>query len=261
MPELQVSDEVILYYEEAGQGFPLLLIHGHLTDHSHWRHQIEPFSRKYRVFAVDVKGYGKSTKPTKEYRVYSHADDLYSMLQKLNISQTHICGHSLGGMIAEVFAIKYPDAVRGLILADSAAMIADDAISSRLSLLTDHDMDWWARQGAKRIFRLAPKEEVEYEIGIMRRVDKQDYRLALLSVAGFNIASHLKKIRAPTLIIQGEKDITVPMWHAEQLRTWIPGAQFAIMKGASHMVPLEKPDEFNKLVLDFLAEVDAKFSS
>ena len=66
----------------------------------------------------------------------------------------------------------------------------------------------------------------------------------------------VKKIQSPTLIIQGEKDETVPMWHAEQLKNWIPGNKFIIMKGASHMTPVDNPDEFNKLVLNFLAEVD-----
>ena len=72
----------------------------------------------------------------------------------------------------------------------------------------------------------------------------------------FNIANELKKIDKPTLIIQGEKDETVPMWHAEQLRGWIPNSEFVIMKGASHMTPVDNPAEFNKLVLDFLAQVD-----
>ena len=256
MPEVQVSDDVTLYYEEEGEGFPLLLIHGLLSDLTSWRYQIDPFAKHYRVITVDLKGFGKSTKPSEEYQVHSHADDLNAFLHHLNISQTHVCGLSMGGMVAEVLAIKYPKLVKGLILADSAAMIADYAVSDRLTLTADHDMNWFANWGVKKILRLASDEAKNHVREMIRRVDRTDYRLALISTAGFNIANELKKIQSPTLIIQGEKDETVPMWHAEQLKNWIPGNKFIIMKGASHMTPDDNPDEFNKLVLNFLAEVD-----
>ncbi len=257
MPEIQIDDEITLYYEEQGQGFPLLLIHGLLSDLTSWRYQIEPFSQHYRVIAVDLKGFGKSTKPRHEYRVHSHATDLKEFLTKLNISQTHICGLSMGGMVAEVFSIRYPAMVKGLVLADSAAMIADYAVSDRLTLIADHDMNWFANWGTKKILRLATDEAKDHVHAMIRRVDRKDYRLAILSTAGFNIANDLAQIKAPTLIIQGEKDETVPMWHAEQLKSWIPGSRFVVMKGASHMTPVDNPDEFNTLVLDFLTKTDA----
>ncbi|MFW9831412.1 MAG: alpha/beta fold hydrolase [Candidatus Thorarchaeota archaeon] len=257
MPEARISDEITLYYEENGKGFPLLLIHGLLSDLTCWRYQVDSFARNYRLITVDLKGFGKSTKPRKEYRVHSHADDLAHLLQNLNISKTHVCGLSMGGMVGEVLAIKYPQLVKGLVLADSAAMIADYAVSDRLTLMADHDMNWFANWGTKKILRLASDEAKNHVREMIRRVEKTDYRLAIISTAGFNIANELKKIKSPTLIIQGEKDETVPMWHAEQLKSWIPGAKFVIMKGASHMTPVDNPKEFNQLVLDFLAEIDS----
>ncbi|MFX1575683.1 MAG: alpha/beta fold hydrolase [Promethearchaeota archaeon] len=257
MPEVEICEEVTLYYEENGDGFPLLLIHGQLSDLTSWRYQITPFAKHYRVIAVDLKGFGKSTKPRKEYPVHSHADDLKTLLDHLNITQTHVCGLSMGGMVAEVLTIKYPQLVKGLVLADSAAMIADYAVSDRLTLMDDHDMNWFADWGTKKILRLASDEAKNHVREMIRRVDKTDYRLAILSTAGFNIANALKTISTPTLIIQGEKDETVPMWHAEQLKSWIPDAKFIVMKGASHMTPVDNPEEFNQLVLDFLAEVDS----
>lgn len=257
MPYIQISDEVRLYYEESGQGFPLVLIHGLLSDLTSWRYQIPEFSKHYRVIAVDLKGHGRSSKPTKEYRVHSHADDLHSLLQQLGIQQAHLCGLSMGGMVAEVFAIRYPDAVRGLVLADSAAMIADSAVSDRLTLVAEHDMKWIANWAVKKILRLATPEARDHVRQMILRVRREDYRLALISTAGFNIAGKLSSIRAPTLVIVGEKDETTPLWHAEQIKSWIPGARLVVMKGASHMTPVENPDEFNRLVLDFLAEVDS----
>lgn len=257
MPKAQIKDDVTLYYEESGQGFPLLLIHGLLSDLTSWRYQIKPLSAHYRVVTVDLKGFGKSTKPRSQYRVHSHADDLFNLLQQLKITQTHVCGLSMGGMVAEVLAIKYPQIVKGLILADSAAMISDAAVSDRLTLISEHDMNWFANWGTKKILRLASDEAKDHVREMIRRVDRTDYRLAIISTAGFNIANDLKKIKAPVIIIQGERDETVPMWHAEQLKSWIPGARFEIMKGASHMTPVDNSEEFNKLVLDFLKEVDA----
>jgi 3-oxoadipate enol-lactonase len=256
MPEVQVSDDVTLNYEEKGEGYPLLLIHGLLCDLTCWRYQVDSLARHYRVIMVDLKGFGKSTKPRKEYRVHSHADDLFKLLQHLKITQTHVCGLSMGGMVAEVLAIKFPQVVKGLVLADSAAMIADYAVSDRLTLISDHDMNWFADWGTKKILRLASDEAKNHVREMIRRVDRNDYRLAIISTAGFNIANELKKIQGPVLIIQGEKDETVPMWHAEQLKSWIPEANFVIMKGASHMTPVDNPAEFNMLVLDFLKEVD-----
>ena len=257
MPEIQVSDDITLYYEERGEGFPLLLIHGLLSDLTSWRYQVAAFASRYRVIAVDLKGFGKSTKPRTEYRVHSHADDLYVFLQQLKIPQTHVCGLSMGGMVEEVLTLKHPQLVKGLVLADSVAMIADYAVSDRLTLIGDRDMNWIANWGTKKILRLATDEAKDHVRKMIRRVDKTDYRLAVLSTAGFNIANKMKNIGSPTLIIQGEKDSTVPMWHAEQLKSWVPNAKFVVMKGASHMTPVDNPDEFNQLVLDFLAEVDA----
>jgi 3-oxoadipate enol-lactonase len=257
MPEVQVSDDVTLNYEEKGEGYPLLLIHGLLSDLTCWRYQVDSLTRHYRIIMVDLKGFGKSTKPRNEYRVHSHADDLFKLLQHLNITQTHVCGLSMGGMVAEVLAIKFPQVVKGLVLADSAAMIADYAVSDRLTLISDHDMNWFADWGTKKILRLASDEARNHVREMIRRVDRSDYRLAIISTAGFNIANDLKKIQSPVLIIQGEKDETVPMWHAEQLKSWIPQAKFVVMKGASHMTPVDNPAEFNMLVLDFLKKVDA----
>ncbi|MFX1561818.1 MAG: alpha/beta fold hydrolase [Promethearchaeota archaeon] len=261
MPEIQVSKEITLHFEEHGKGFPLLLIHGLLSDLTSWKYQIAPFSKRYHVIAIDLKGHGRSSKPTKEYRVASHADDLYIMLQDLDLNQVHLCGLSMGGMVAEVFALKYPSMVRGLVLADSAAMIADQYVSERITLIGDHDMNWFADWGVKKILRLATPEAVEHVREMIRRVNRKDYRLAVISTAGFNIAKQISAIQKPTLIIVGEKDETTPLWHAEQLKSWIPGSRLVVMKGASHMTPVENPEEFNKLVLDFLAEVDATIGS
>jgi 3-oxoadipate enol-lactonase len=253
---MKIDKEVTLYYEEQGKGFPLVLIHGLLSDLATWRYQIDPFSKRYRVITLDLKGHGQSSKPTREYRVASHADDVYHLLQKLHIAQAHLCGLSMGGMVAEVMAIRYPKVVRGLVLADSAAMIADYAVSDRLTLVKKHDMNWFADWGVKKILRLAKPEAKEHVRKMISRVGRDDYRLALISTAGFNIAADLAKITAPTLIIVGEKDDTTPLWHADQLHNWTPGSRLVVMKGASHMTPVENPQEFNKLVLEFLAEVE-----
>jgi 3-oxoadipate enol-lactonase len=256
MPVLKVDSQVSLYYEEHGKGFPLVLIHGLLSDLATWRYQITPFSKHYRVITLDLKGHGQSFKPTREYRVASHADDVYHLLQKLRIPQAHLCGLSMGGMVAEVVAIRYPKMVRGLVLADSAAMIADDAVSDRLTLIKNHDMKWFADWGIKKITRIATPEAKEHVRKMIARVGHDDYRLAIISTAGFNIAADLAQITAPTLIIVGEKDETTPLWHADQIHNWLPGSRLVVMKDASHMTPVENPQEFNKLVLDFLAEVD-----
>ena len=105
-----------LYYEEFGDGFPLILLHGNGEDHMYFKYQIEYFSREYRVIAIDTRGHGRSPRGDGEFTLSRFADDLYMFMTAHGIEKTYILGFSDGGNIALIFALRYPDMVERLIL-------------------------------------------------------------------------------------------------------------------------------------------------
>ncbi|MCD6488280.1 MAG: alpha/beta fold hydrolase [Desulfurococcales archaeon] len=119
MPYIRTND-IITYYEVYGEGYPLVLIHGAWSDHGVWRPQIEYFSRSYKVIVYDLRGLGRTDRSkTREYSLELFVDDLKALLEALSIEKPIICGRSLGGLIAQAYAIKYPR-LKALILANTS---------------------------------------------------------------------------------------------------------------------------------------------
>ena len=108
--------DIELHYVEAGEGFPLVLLHGNGEDHSYFEHQMGPFSRSYRVIAPDTRGHGKSPRGEAPFTLEQFAEDLKEFLDGLGISRCHLLGFSDGGNIALIFALKYPQYIENLVV-------------------------------------------------------------------------------------------------------------------------------------------------
>jgi pimeloyl-ACP methyl ester carboxylesterase len=251
-----------LYYEIAGTGHPLVLIHGSTLDTRMWDDQFATFAQHYQVVRYDVRGFGQSALPTGE--PYARADDLKTLLDALEIAHAFILGLSMGGGIAIDFALTYPQATDALILVDAslggwpsspeyaafqntvrvrakeagvqaardawlsgpffAPALENPAVAPRLiQIITDYAGGHWVHPYPIR--ELVPPA--------MQRLDT---------------------IRVPTLVIIGERDI--PDFHAiaDNLHQRIPNARKVVMPGVGHMSNMEDPERFNAIVLDFLAE-------
>ncbi len=250
-----------LYYEIAGSGRPMILIHGFSLDTRMWDSQFETFARYYQVIRYDVRGFGRSDLPADNN--YTFPDDLMSLMECLGIPHAYILGLSMGGGIAIDFALEYPEAVDALIpvdtvlggfqspeFSDSMRSVWVKAIESGV-----HEAkDLWLNLD---LFKPARKNP---DVAARLTQMVADYSGWHLSRANSlpNVdppaIQRLDKINSPTLVIVGELDL--PHFHtvADILLEQIPKARKVIIPGAGHMSNMENPVKFNEAVLRFLED-------
>ena len=248
-----------LYYETAGTGEPLVFIHGFSLDTRMWDDQWGVFAQHYRVSRYDVRGFGKSSLPGD--KPYAQIDDLKALLEHLQAVPAHLVGLSMGGGIALDFAAAYPDLVRSLVPVDAAlggfAWTKDwGAVGSLArSIGVEAAKQSWlndelfapANEQPRVAARL--KEMVEDYSGC-HWVSRDPGRWAYVPTI-----QRLEQIRAPTLVVVGEHDL--PDFHraADLLEQRLPNARKVVLSGVGHMANMEAPEQFNEIVLSFLAEV------
>lgn len=267
MPTARVGD-INIYYEVSGEGQPLVLIPGLGADLTDWMFQIPEFSKKYKVVAFDNRGTGRSEAPDAPYSTRMMADDTAGLMDALGIDGAHVLGYSMGGFIAQEFAINYPERTKSLILAATcAAPAAYDDLSQY------HVEQAWAAAVAE----VSPKTFVRMQLPYLvtsEFFDKpemvtmwveaisanpyrtQPYAYRRLSVASLqhDTRTRLKRITAPTLVLVGKEDILLPVKVSEELAALVPRARLVALEGGAHAMWVETPDKFNQAVLHFLAE-------
>jgi pimeloyl-ACP methyl ester carboxylesterase len=248
-----------LHYEIHGVGDPLLLIHGLGSSTRDWEFQIPEFSRFYQVIAVDLRGHGLSEKPPGPYSIPMLAADVLGLLRILETNAAHVLGISLGGAVAMQLAIDSPRAVRSLTIVNSSPEFIARTIRQRIMIwerLVVSRLLGMRRLGELLTRRLFTKPEHAH----LRRTfaarfaenDKRSYLTALHALIGWSAVPRLHSIQCPTLIVGGDHDY-LPLSKKEEHTRMIPGARLVILKDSGHALPAEKPAEFNRTVLDFLA--------
>lgn len=247
---------ISIYYEEHGQGFPLLIAHGFTGTTRSWAPQVEALSRRYRFILYDMRGHGQTDSPH-ELSAYSMdilIEDQYRLLRLLGIEQAVVGGLSLGGSVAMRFYFKHPGMVRALVLADTAPGFRNPQGKS----LQAWNEDWLAvadlleKQGmagylksehAKLDYYTTPEIMLKHDpIGlanINRGVMLNQFMLPL------------EEMKVPALLICGDKD-TEYLGSAEYMSQHIPVAQKVIIKNAGHGANVDQPEAFNCAILDFL---------
>jgi 3-oxoadipate enol-lactonase len=249
-----------LFYELAGAGPPLTLIHGFGLDTRMWNDQFAALARHYRVLRYDARGFGRSAVPGAE--PYAHEEDLCALLEYLDIGHTALIGFSLGGGIAISFALAYPAAVEALIVVSS--LLPGRRLSAELG------ESFGAIWSAGRALGVAAARERWLQHRLFAPILEQPEPAArfvqiVAEYSGWewahkdpqirpdpSPAERLGEIRAPTLAIVGERDL--PDFHAiaSLIERAVPGARRAVLAGVGHMLNMEAPERFNALVLDFL---------
>lgn len=220
-------------YIEQGTGTPLILLHGNGEDVNYFEHQMEPFSKHFRVIAIDTRGHGKTPRGTAPFTIRQFADDLLAFMDAHAIEKADILGFSDGGNIAMVFAMKYPKRVGRLIL-DGANL---DTGGVRRSIQLSIDFGYFM---AKLFARKDPEARKKAELlGLM--VHDPNVR-----------PEELSQIQAPTLVVAGTKDM-IKESHTRLIASSIPGASLTILPG-DHFVANQNPEAFNKAVLSFLLQ-------
>jgi len=225
---------ISLYYQEKGNKEPFILLHGNGEDSSYFKHQIDYFSDRYRVIAIDTRGHGKSQRGTKPFTIEQFSHDLYDFMISHKISNAVILGFSDGANIAMKFAMKYPDKVKALILN-----------GGNLN-----------PKGVKRTTQIPI--ELGYRIArgfaLKSSGAKKSAEMLGLMVNEPNIErTELSRITAPTLVICGRNDM-IKESHTKEIAENIPGAKLSIMKG-SHFIANKRYLAFNKEVESFLQTI------
>jgi 3-oxoadipate enol-lactonase len=263
MPRLSVNS-IDLNYELEGNGSVVVFINGLTMDVNGWYFQVQEFSKRHRVLRYDCRGQGKSDKPDMEYSQPMHAEDLKKLMDKLAIQKAHVVGLSNGGMIAQHFALNFPEKVGALVLVDTCSYIdtlLDSIITLWIKATQIGGSDFRYDVSIPFIFSegfikqnkeiLAQMKKISLEINPANAV----INLAQGSLK-HNTNDRLSEIKAPTLIIVGEEDILIPMKYSILLNERIKGSRLSIIKGSGHAPSIEKPEAFNRIVLDFLLEHD-----
>jgi len=252
-----------LFYDIAGSGPAVVLLHDGLLHRVMWMDQMEPLAAEWTVIRYDRRGYGKSSKPETEY---SNIEDLLRLLDALGVERACLVGMSAGGGLALDFTLEHPDRVASLVLVGAVVggMGHTDHFSRRGGYLSPEIRTdpvqfrrYWFEQDPYTVF----SENTEVRNLAAGVLEANPQNLApensrLLQGAERPALSALGEISVPTLVIVGEHDIPDIHAHAGALAGGIPQSQRVVVYRSGHLVPMEQPQVFNRMVLDFLHGID-----
>jgi pimeloyl-ACP methyl ester carboxylesterase len=252
MPRIRAND-VELHYDEAGSGDePLVLIHGWIISRRDWCETIPrlPLDR-YRVYAFDLRGVGLSDRPASGYTVEQYADDVIAALTALGVESFHCVGHSMGGLVAILLALRYPARLRKLVLvapAASGGLPAPEALAPLMAACRDAGR-------CRAFFDLVSDGPLPEHLANIRVEDattcsRGHVEGTIESMAGLNLTERLKEITAPTLMVVGDRDGLRPFNLADAAR--IPNCALHVFYRANHWIPWHEPQAFAELLADFL---------
>jgi 3-oxoadipate enol-lactonase len=251
-------DGCSLHYEEYGQGPPLLLLHGLGSSCRDWEYQIPVLAEQYRVIAMDMRGHGRSDKPRERYSIRGFAGDVEALIEHLNLGPVHVIGLSMGGMIGFQLAVDQPHLLKSLCIVNSAPQVkiqnANDAwqYAKRWGLARLLSMETLGRAIGRNLFPKPEQDDLQRKIASRwAENDKRAYLASFDAIVGWGVQQKLARITCPTLIISADRDYT-PVSLKEAYVKLIPHAKLVVIKDSRHATPLDQPQEFNRVVLEFI---------
>lgn len=256
-----------LYYEVAGSGHPLVLCHAGIADNRMWDDQMPVFAERYRVIRYDHRGFGQSNLPPGPF---SWSEDLYGLLTQLGVEKAHIVGVSMGGSTVVDFALTHPEMVDALITVgaglggfDAPDTPEEQALFEQVEKAAEAGDCDKANDIEVHIWVDGPNRRAEQVSSAVRE------RVRVMNLPGFHLqaewsqatqqaidppaAGRLGEIHSPALVIYGDQDVSDIHTIAHKLAADIPGAKLVVMHNTAHVPNMERPEEFNRIVLDFLA--------
>lgn len=267
MPQTTVNG-VQIYYEQQGQGPPLVLVQGLGYSSQFWFKQTPVLGDHFQLLTFDNRDVGRSEIVDEEYEITDMAQDTRELLDTLDLTNVHLLGLSMGGYIAQQLAVDSPELVDKLIListqnGDPRYMQATQDLWEEILDVEGLSLDEVYRKGFRysvsQDFFENRRDFIE-ELIEMRMDNPQPpaaFQRQFQAASRFSLQDRIKEIQAPTLIVAGENDRIVPNRFARQLHDLIPDSQLEIVGDAAHLVHLEQPERLNSLTLDFLGDHNA----
>jgi pimeloyl-ACP methyl ester carboxylesterase len=230
-----------------------------------WIFQIPFFKRKMKVIALHNRGTGKSSRPNYSYTMEMFLEDIKNLLDFLKIEEKiHLCGISMGGMIAQNFILKYPDIVKTLILCATTAKFDSTSLIEAQRLMEKFDLEQEFKVRVSVLYSRPFRKKLKKDKNLYELIKKefmedpttlQDYINQGAAVTGYDTSNSLYKIKHPTLILVGDEDRIIPtLVHSEFLHENIPNSLLQIIEGTGHGFVTEAADEVNKLIWEFIKE-------
>jgi len=259
MPFAHVNN-VKIYYDIRGEGEPIAFLNGIMARTVSWGNQTKYFvSNGYKIILHDFRGQGQSERPRIKYSMDMHVEDLKELLDKLNIKKLHLVGLSYGGKVALMFALKYPEYIKSLTVVSTTPTV-DKAIRAKVDrwilgarfrsgrilfqiVYPDIYSDGFLEQKWEFVMTTAPAfEQIDFDALI-------ELSKAFLEV---DLKGKMSSINVPTLIVVGSEDKVFPPKYSKMIHEEIKRSKLIIVEGCGHVIIWEKPDEFNKIVHEFI---------
>lgn len=271
MSTAELKNGISLYYEETGEGFPLIFAHELAGSYESWRNQVRYFSRRYRVIVYNARGYPPSDVPSRadNYSQQQVVEDLYHFFDCLGIKQAHVAGLSMGGNTALFFALRYPQLVKSIVLAGAGTGSTDPDTFRKQAVQYAQQLEADGNAGLKdylrgptriRYLQKDPQGWEEFAELFAHHSAQgkantlRGYQARRPSI--FTLDDQLRTLDIPTLIILGDEDDPC-LEPAIYMRRRIPRSGLVVLPQTGHACNLEEPDLFNRSVMDFLTAVDA----
>jgi len=238
----------------------LLLSHSLACSVRMWDPQIAALKDRYRILAYDTRGHGATEATKGAYTLEMLADDLFFLLKELKIEKAHYCGLSMGGMIGQTFALKYPGVFRTLTLADTTCRYPADAApvwaeriktveSKGMAPLAEPTLERWFTEP----FRKSNPAVVDGIRKLILATPVAGYAGCCHAIPKIDLAARLKEIKCPILVVVGADDPGTPVSMAKEIHDNAPGSKLVVLPQAAHLANLEQPDGFTRALREFLA--------
>ena len=261
MPYLETEGAKV-FYEVKGDGPPLLLIAGMSSDSNSWQYIQKGLAGRYKLIMFDNRGCGR-TEHYSPFQLSDIAQDAHILLDHLGHGQVFLAGHSMGGMIAQEFALNYPERVQKLILASSSPRLSEKARKILYELLekweNGYDVAEWFRIMYQWLFNpkaLSNKKFIDaaiiFALSYPYAQTLEGFRAQVNAITTFDRSDSIQKITHDTLLVSGSDDILIPTEETAQLLDIGGKASLEIIEGAAHTLHAEKPEAFIQIVMAFI---------
>lgn len=253
------ANGIDINYSVEGEGPWLTFSHSLACNLHMWDAEAAQLSKRYTVLRYDTRGHGASGAPAGAYTLELLADDLHGLLQSMGVRSTHFVGLSMGGMIGQACALKYPGMFNSLALCDTTSRYLTDAAGAwaervqtaetlGMEPLVEPTLARWFTEP----FRKTHAQVVQKVAGMIRSTPVAGYVGCSHAIFQINLTARLAEIRCPSLVIVGQDDPGTPVAMAEEIHHALPGSKLTILPAAAHLSNLEQPEAFDRALADFL---------